>query len=227
MNNREKLNNAFSSISDKVLTSALTTPIKKNSFVKKISISLVSALLVLCIIAGSVFFVKNSDRNNGYTSPLGWTVVYHNETSTHKTKTSPFGINYMLCINNQTGIQFNIKSDEEICTEMFGQLLMSFFSLDYSHHFSMFQEEYLINSVYDDFAQKGYTREEAEKKISETVLDMFAYTDIKLEFNVLDIDSSNNALEEFREYFVHLSSLKCGLDPNKIEKVCKKIISCM
>ncbi|MBP3321171.1 MAG: hypothetical protein J6M12_02350 [Clostridia bacterium] len=221
MSSKEKLNDAFSTISDSFLTEC-ARPLKKTVFQKRICrlLPLVAVLVSIAILLPIAVFRHKSDL-----IPGRWTLISHaDETvrkemlveSAHKPTVS-MSMNYnKLPAEQAEAVGFSPEKDP--CVELFAQWFYSQITYDYRMHFSLFQKEAVDYSFTSEAIERGFTFESALDKL-DTVTSHF-YNGIKYDlfYSLVSCKDLTAELENTQGQF-YKSIVRCGADPAKISMI--------
>jgi len=150
----------------------------------------------------------------------GWQLVEENGSVITKKLTAPSEINHELVLNYDAVVDIkDLSPAEDTRGEIIGQWISSIASCDYSLHFSLFSEEILRNTIYSEFEKLGYTPEQANEKIAQTVSETVGFSSIRLELSISEIKTNDPQARE--QLISKRGSLfeQAGLNVSEFEEV--------
>ncbi len=228
MTDKQKLNQAFSEIDDALIVAAQNVPMRRRLL--RMHWATVAAAVILIIGVSIGVFARlatlaDTPQQEGEVSIHGWTTLQSDSLSVTKQKIGSSGLTYLLNIHYDMyqGEQA-LQPAEDVRAEMFGQWIISQCTFDYSQHFPLFAEEFFRKQVYPDIEKLNITKEQAYQKMASVAWDVVGFQNCRAEYRILDIESSPELLQEFKEKYAP-SFEGVGLDVNKIEEVCRYLLS--
>ena len=179
-NSTKKLNDAFENISDRFIISTTQYTSQRSGRKRKYIVTAIAAALVLIsIVIGTVIASLSDDSAQPFKRPPSsllpappvWMLVSDASNVIRKESVSTLG--YKLSFeadynNTDIDLSFGYVAKEDVCTELLGVLISSLCCFDYSHHFSLFQEEVILSEIYPDVEKSGLSFEDAVKKMNNT-----------------------------------------------------------